>query len=307
MDLRDQSDTLLSDYSDFGDEFADLLAMEIADAASTRIATPVREVAPPSLTNAIERYLDNIAISHERAPAEVGAMQEYARKSAINSALVLAIAKTVRHCARNTARPQYVAIRSDNKHGRCVDSADRIADYLSCGEDVVRHTRTALVACGALRRDEAKPGLPDVLWLPYAEEAFQNSAFAVLNTIAPPRLNRGRPKKPEYAAEKTPGVGHPTFSEKPRVSDGKTPGVQLENPGCLTPDIKNSSLQELITRNKGETRTREEAPSASPINFEEEVKDGVAHLEHAMRAQNFGSKPKENADWYAWRDHLATT
>lgn len=139
------------------------------------------------------------------------------------------------------------------------------------------------------------------------EEAFQNSAFAVLNSIAPARLKPGRPKKPENAAEKTPGVWHPTFSEKPRVSDGKTPGVQLENPECLTPDIKNSSLQELNIRNKGETRSREVPPTASPINFKEEVKDGVAHLEHAMRAQSFGSKPKENADWYAWRDHLATS
>jgi hypothetical protein len=167
VDLRDITDDLLSDYSDFGDEFADLLAMEIADAALTRTAPPVRDVAPPSLTEAIERYVDNIAISHERAPEEVGAMQEYERKSAINSALVLSIAKTIRHCSRNTARApallQYVAIRSDNKHGRCTDSAGRIADYLDCGEDVVRATRAALVACGALRRDEPKPGLPDVL------------------------------------------------------------------------------------------------------------------------------------------------
>ena len=54
-------------------------------------------------------------------------------------------------------------------------------------------------------------------------------------------------------------------------------------------------------------RAREEPPSASPIAFKEEVKDGVAHLEHAMRAQNFGLPPKENANWYAWRDHLATS
>ena len=76
----------------------------------------------------------------------------------------------------------------------------------------------------------------------------------------------------------------------------------------LTPASPNTTNID-TTRNttKREMRAREEPPSASPIAFKEEVKDGVAHLEHAMRAQNFGLPPKENANWYAWRDHLATS
>lgn len=287
MDLRD-IDSPLSDYSDFGDELASLMAKEL-DESSHRMTSTYTCAAPlTSLTAAIEDYLSNLAPRNESKPAEVGMIQGYQRKGAIGSALALAIARAVRHCTRRTALTTaylyYVSIRSDNSNGRCTDSATRIADYLGCAEDVVRDVRDALVDCGALRQ-EKRQGQPNAVWLPYVEEVFLYSDFALLAAIAPARLGPGRLRKMENAHEKTPGAGHPTFVQKARVSTEITPGIRGENPGLLAPDCKNSSLQDLISRKEGHKRLRPESPSASRINSNESSEEV--------------SRPESGAD-YLW-------
>lgn len=219
------------------------------------------------------------------------------------------MAVRARKTALTTAFLAYVAIKSDNANGRCADSASRIAEYLACAEDVARDVRDALVRCGALRA-ERRPGQPVAVWLPYVQEAFLHSDFAVLAAIAPPRIGPGRPRK----TEKTPGVGcptflikspgaqNPTFLEKPRAFAEKTPGVDPKNSGCLTPDCK-SPLQLLPARTPGETRFRAKSPSASPNIFEGEVKDGVAHLEYALKGQSFGGRLTNEA-LASWREQL---
>ncbi|WP_339084175.1 hypothetical protein [Hyphomicrobium sp. ghe19] len=295
MDLRD-IESPLSDYSDFGDELASLMAKELDESSHRMTSTDSRAAPPLSLTKAIEDYLGNLASRDESEPAEVGMLQGYQRKSVISSALALAIARAVRHCTRKTALTAaclyYVAIRSDNSNGRCTDSAARIADYLGCAEDVVRDVRDALVDCGALR-EEKRRGQPNAVWLPYVEEVFLHSDFALLAAIAPARLGPGRPRKRENGLEKTPGARYPTFLPKPRVSAKITPGLRPENPGFLAPDCKNSSLQDLISRKEGHTRFRPETPNASRINSNEgseagsRPKSGADHLWDALDGQAF--------------------
>lgn len=274
----------------------------------------VQPAAPTDIVDAIHRYLANIAIRNDRTPAELGALQGYRRRCVINAALVMAIAKAVRHCDRRTALTVaflfYVAVRSDNANGRCCDSAARIAAFLACGEDVARDVRDALLRCGALRNEE-RPGQPVAVWLPYVEESFRHSDFAMLEAIAPPRRGPGRPR----SAEKTPGVmgpayfakplgvGHPTFSENPRAFRRKTPGVNSENPGSMTPDSKNS-LQGLNASTQGGVRSRANHPSATRLCSEGEVSEGVARLEHALIGQSFGGRPNDHRAWRSWREQL---
>lgn len=171
----------------------------------------------------------------------------------------------MRCCKRNSnltcALLYYVSVRSDNAHGRCADGAHRIAEYLNCSEDVVRDIRDALVRCGALRA-ERRAGQAVTLWLPYVREALLHSNFSILKALAPPRLGPGRPRKVKTSgpthptiSEKTPGDRHPPIFEKPRVFSEKTPGVERENSGYLTPDYK-TSIQELNSRSQGESRVR---------------------------------------------------
>ncbi|HET6388219.1 hypothetical protein [Hyphomicrobium sp.] len=236
----------------------------------------------PSIIDAIQAYLDNIECGNEVGPHSIGAIEDYSRKTVILAALVLSAAKAVRACHRKspltTAMLLYIGLRSDNEHGRCTDSAARIADYLGCAEDVVRDLRHELVKCGALR-SEPRPGHPVALWLPYVAPALQSSPHAILVAMAPARSAAGRPRKSQDSAvsAKTSGILHPTFSEeepracnarpfpeKGRVLDEKTPGVGIENPGHLMPDCKNSSLQEL------NTRTRDLCADAHPDDAFEE-------------------------------------
>jgi hypothetical protein len=262
VNFHHPAETLLSDYADFGDEFAQLMALEISDADASE-KMPDADLLP-SILDAVEDFLSNVECGGEKRPAEIGAIEDYSRKSLIFSALVLAVAKALRRCRRKSPKAiamlLYIAFRSDNGHGRCKDSVSRIADYLGCSEDVVRDLRQELVKCGALRA-EACPGQPAALWLPYVAAACQYSAHSILSAIAPPRQAVGRPRKvrtdktpgirrPTISVGKTPGLSRPTFSEKPRVLDEKTPGVESENPGYLMPDSKNSSLQDLNTRTK---------------------------------------------------------
>ncbi len=236
----------------------------------------------PSIVDAIQAYLENVEHGSEATPLHIGAIEGYSRKNVILAALVLSTAKAVRACHRKsaltTAMLLYIALRSDNEHGRCADSAARIADYLGCAEDVVRDLREELVKCGALRA-ESRPGHPVALWLPYVAAALQNSAHSILLILAPVRSAAGRPRKSEASAvsAKTSGVTRPTFSEeKPRASDArpfpkkgrvldeKTPGIDVENPGHLMPDSKNSSLQELSARTSEVVAERLRARAAAP-------------------------------------------
>lgn len=236
----------------------------------------------PSILNAIEAYLKNVECGEEASPLHIGAIEGYGRKTVIMAALVLSAAKAVRVCQRKSpltvAMLLYIALRSDNEHGRCTDSATRIADYLGCAEDVVRDLREELAQRGVLR-SEPRPGLPAALWLPYVSAALQNSAHSILLTMAPTRLPAGRPRKSEALAvsAKTSGMRCPAISEekprasharpipeKGRVADPKTPGVGVENPGHLIPDSKSSSLQELNTRTSEVGVERLRAPPAAP-------------------------------------------
>lgn len=249
MDLREltrDDDDVLADYSDFGDEFAVLMAQELSESAR-RGRMPVRA---DTLLDAINRFVDSKAIELEKSPDDVGAIQDYQRRATVHAALALAIAKALRKCRRRSINTGpflvYVAIRSDNDHGRCTDSAQRIGDYLRCAEDVVRDIRDDLVLAGALR-EEKRTGLPSALWLPYPPEVFLHSDFAILDALAPPRAKRGRPTLKPVIEEKTSGTCHPMFHEKRRVLPIKTSGTFSQNVGLLTPDSKNS-LQELTAR-----------------------------------------------------------
>jgi hypothetical protein len=234
-----------------------------------------RDEASPTLAEQIEIYIssvnagvENVPDPGEMTPEELGAIDNgLDRLKLIQSALTLSIARTLRSCKRNSPRTiaylHYVAIMSDNVHGRCLDSAGRMSEYFDCGEDVVRDTRSALVACGALR-SELRPGRPAAVWLPYSATCQQNSAFAILKQIAPPRTSPGRPKKTSgvrhpASTEKTPGLGHPTISEKPQVLKDKTLGVCAKTSGHLTPDCKNS-IQELNSSTQGGQRLRQTSP-----------------------------------------------
>jgi len=247
----------------------------------------------PSIVDAIQAYLENVECGDEVGPLHIGAIEGYGRKDVILAAQVLSVAKAVRACHRKssltTAMLLYIALCSDNNHGRCTDSAARIADYLGCAEDVVRDLRDELVKCGALRA-EPRPGQPVALWLPYVAAALQNSAHSILTTMAPVRSAAGRPRKSEASAvsTKTSGITHPTFSEekprasdtrpfpkKGRVSDEKRSGVDFENPGHLMPDSKNSSLQELNARTSEVLAERLRARAVAPDetqNIDREVK-----------------------------------
>lgn len=257
IDLRERCEAVLSDYTDFGEEYERLMAIEIADAAA-----PLAPERPFSLLEAIQDYLSSVERGDEKSPSDIGGIEGYGRRSVIDAALLLAVAKAIRHCKRRSplaiAMLLYIALRSDNEHGRCTDSVFRQADYLGCAEDVVRDLRKQLVEWGCLR-SESRPGKPAALWLPYAAVAVQNSVHSILLAMAPARSPAGRPRKaePQDTSQKrsgirhptiigeTPGTAYPTISEKGRVLDEKRSGVGLENPGYLMPDSKNSSLQDL--------------------------------------------------------------
>ena len=319
MDFRKpdgKNEHVLGDYSDFGDEFASLIAQELSERS---LREGVRTKAD-ALIDAIQRYVEAVGADPEKSPDEVGSVDGYERPATINAALALGIAKALRKCRRRSINTGpylvYVAIRSDNKHGRCTDSAQRIAEYLGCSEDVVRDVRDDLISVGALRADK-RPGLPTAVWLPYPPEVVLHSDFAILEALAPARQSRGRPPKKTDTAEKTSGDYRPTFSAKPRVLCGKTSGTFLENVGSLTPDSKNSNQELKSSTQEGDARAREVAPKKSlrvlswnefaprekvrqSVIASEWQGDGARHLWEALQAESFPFPPK-HASAAAWQ------
>lgn len=239
----------------------------------------------------LQAHSESVANGCESPPAEIGKIKDRSRKTIIDAARTLAIATTLRllpKCSiRAAALLDYVATRSDNDFGQCVDSAERIADALDCDERTVRRLRDQLAALGALRVDP-RPGQSPAIWLPYTSAALTMSANSVLEEIAPPRRSPGRPRKMEMDAE-TPGAACPGFSEKGWTYPEKTPDMRSENPGHMASTSKNSLSNTSLQGLKG-------GPVASSVRFAIENRktdiDGAEHLVRALDAQAIIGVPK---------------
>ena len=122
----------------------------------------------------------------------------------------------------------YILIRSDNPHGRCVDSAAAIAKCVGRSVDRVETVLRTLRAKDILDHQE-RPGHSGAYWVPYPRalldwrDDFAPSAHSLIDAISGPGRAGGRPKK-------VPG-NNDRVSETPIPPVADAAGFREQTPG----------------------------------------------------------------------------
>ncbi|WP_414462771.1 hypothetical protein [Hyphomicrobium sp. DY-1] len=269
MALRE---SVLDDYSDFGEEFERLMAMEIADAVIAR-GNAAGEI---SLIDAIEAAWNRSNVQSappEYSPDEIGQLPGYSRASAIRSAEAHAMSSVGRQPIADRINSRligpllhHIALWSDNPYGRCTIGAQRHAEYMGCSERQCRSLIIQMVNDGIIHI-EVRPGQTPALWLRYPHAIIAASPMQISEAIAPPRRSPGRPSSVEKPRKSCLPEDSPASNGKPRNSyvpeynaeDQKTPEVKDENPGSQIDKPRNysasdckNSLQDLKARTHSE-------------------------------------------------------
>ncbi|WP_414462711.1 hypothetical protein [Hyphomicrobium sp. DY-1] len=336
MDLLEKP-SVLDDFSDFGDEFAELMAMEIADAALV-CGKAAGEI---TLIDAIEtawRRSNGENAQPEYSPNEIGQLPGYSRASAIRSAEAYAMSSVGRQPMADRINSRligpllhHIALWSDNPYGRCTIGSQRHADYIGCSDRQCRSLIIQVVNDGIVKI-KPRPGLPPALWLRYPHVIIAASPMQISEAIAPPRRSPGRPSSVEKPRKSSVPEDSPTSDRKPRNSyvpgdntdDQKTPEVKDENPGSLIDKPRNhsasdckNSLQDLNKQDDSEER--EEANLGSPSldedscslhSVESEVQTETVELisleTSATKRQRAAARPHElPGDWDPGADGFA--
>ena len=152
------------DYNDYGEEFANMVAKRDlfgnARKGSWRDVTMGYHSLAQKLLSATQKYCSHQRKRTDKSWGDARLSTQKGnrfRSHPRNRPKLFAIVSS--NTARAIALLDYVAVRSDNAHGRCTDSArDRRLSQLH--EDVVRNTRDALWlagACAAPNQDQDCP------------------------------------------------------------------------------------------------------------------------------------------------------
>lgn len=239
MDFREISESWLSDYSDFSDEFAELLGADDPSSEAPGAVDRTELKLIDAIDVALNRASNSADAQLEFSTGEIGQLPGYSRTAAIMAVITLVMGAVGRRSPEDRIKSPligpvlyYIALWSDNCFGRCTHGARRIAQFVGCSE---RYLRSVLIQCIAegLVRCEVRPGQTPALWLPYNRAAVAASAVQVSEAIAPPSANPGRPSsgtKPRNSCV-------PGFT----ASNKKTPEVASENPGTGIDKPRNSS------------------------------------------------------------------
>ncbi len=214
---------------------------ELSPEEAKRRARQARRWSNPAYVQLVERFTAAIKTAVEApsnldlmSPREVGALGDakpLERKRIIDAAKTLALHRLFAEpkllSKSHAGAMEYIAIRSDNEHGRCLDSMQAIARYLKVRPDSAREIVAALrnhdiVLC------EERPGSPNAHWLPYPrklldwQDGLAPTSQTIIDAISEPgRGQRGRPKKPVGQADIDPDA----------IPQGTTPGgIEPEKP-----------------------------------------------------------------------------
>ena len=141
------------------------------------------------------------------SPDVIAALPGISRKHAVEAAFTIAIkaytAQKVLKTPSDLAILHHIAVRSDNKFGRCRDTALAIATFAGVARDTAEHRLGALFRAGFIGRHQ-EHGKPTAYWINYPAGIltktghYQSTAFAVVDAIiGPGRRVTGRPRKME--------------------------------------------------------------------------------------------------------------
>jgi hypothetical protein len=185
------------------------LTFEQTAEAMSYVAAALPDRGSPEHHNALRSLLTLFEYGHPSSeivlPTEIGALgsreNRWQRHKAIDSAFTMAIARYARSIA-NTPRDNWVdiailhfiAVHSDNDHGRSTESQQRMATFIGCDERTIRR-RLDLLADEQIVVRVERAGLCTAYSLVYEKEVVAGSSLDVFKAVAPRARQRGRPAR----------------------------------------------------------------------------------------------------------------